>query len=315
MERIFGFLSIFHKYNMATIDDYFIRTTSSKLEGVKTDYPDAVLIHVHDENGNRDELYAGGELVTDKFNIGDMDESIQTEKLGGLESSTLGELKNKGISQIIMDMVCPLVLPTPQVPTVQISCSNLLMKVGDNLPGRDDIRVTPNGGNMTESALSISSGSFGGVAEEGVYSISCIGTFDAGEIPVDSHRNPHPEIRYPGGNVSSNTLKITAVYPIKVNTESISDMTEQHLVNYNSEQSLTVSIPAEVDGTMNKFMVELPYAFSKFVVKQYNPVSGEYDIPVNMERLEGGDGVLYVRTTDLFNTHMTVTKYKITIKK
>ena len=61
---------------------------------------------------------------------------------------------------------------------------------------------------------------------------------------------------------------------------------------------LYVSIPGEIDGTDDKFKVYLPSEFSIFEVKQYNPLTGKYDIPVNMKLIEG-ETLKYIRTNNI----------------
>ncbi len=90
----------------------FVKTNSSKLpdvlEGLESQ--DAPIIHVHDgEEGNGDDdLYIGKDKITDKLNVGgDRDIDAETLGIGGLEESTVGELKDKSVSDIILDIVTP----------------------------------------------------------------------------------------------------------------------------------------------------------------------------------------------------------------
>lgn len=300
----------------------FIKTTTSKLGGVVSDYPSS-FIHVHDSNGD-DQLYIGESRVTDNFNIGDMDVNTKTNKVGGLESTTLGSLKDKSMSQIIMNMICPLIKPTHNNPSISLSYSgSTLIKVGTNLPVKENITIKTDGGKWSDGTtyagscgdvtLVMSPDKWGEVSEEKSYNISGSGTFSEGGIPKDNHGNSYPEMKYKGGNVSSNTITITAVQPIYINDNNITEMSER-IINYNSVQTLYVTIQPEVDGTLDKFKVYLPSNFSTFEVKQYNPVSGKYDVNVNME-LMAGETSKYIRTNDVNNTNTGVAKYEIKIKK
>ena len=105
----------FHKYLMGKIR--FIKTTSEKLlntEVVKNelgdDYGDSI-IHTKDTHGEEDDkvidnnLYIGDDRITDNFNIGDLATSTPTRSLGSLQKSTLGDLKKKSVSEILIDML------------------------------------------------------------------------------------------------------------------------------------------------------------------------------------------------------------------
>ena len=117
----------------------FIETTSTNLTNVQEEHPGA-FIHVNDSNGD-DVLYIGEDRITDKFNVGDENLNSPTREVGGLNASTIGELKGKSVSEILLDILRPDVV----VPTVQESASinisysgNKLIKVGDFLPTKDN---------------------------------------------------------------------------------------------------------------------------------------------------------------------------------
>ena len=84
----------------------FIETTSTKLPVVQHDNSGA-FIHVHDEGGSDadDVLYIGKDRITDKLNVGKKDLNTVTNRFGGLEKSTIGDLRKKTISEIILDIV------------------------------------------------------------------------------------------------------------------------------------------------------------------------------------------------------------------
>lgn len=303
----------------------FIKTDSKKLSDVQKDYPGAI-IHVHDTN--KDDLYIGDCKMTDNFNVGEINDDANTIAVGGLKASKLGDLKDKSMSQIIMDIVCPLTYPTVTTdPSINISYTgNTLIKVGDTLPLRTDIKVTTNkgsfnggmpyAGELVNTTLVMSTDNWGGTSAENVYTITGIGEFSEGEIPKDSHGNPYPSGQYKGGTVTTkNSIKITSVSPIYINTKDITVMKEI-LVDYNKGDTIHVEIPPEVDGTLDgtlyKFRVNLPSTFTKFIVKQYNSLSGKYDININMVDLGNHQ---YIRTTDEKDTKTGNTKYEIELKK
>lgn len=319
-------LSFFHKYYMANNNEIpvdFIKTDSSKLSKVQEEYPGAI-IHVHDQN--KDDLYIGNCKMTDNFNVGEINDDANTIAVGGLEESTIGELKNKSISQIIMDIVCPLTYPTVATyPSINISYSgNTLIKVGDTLPSKTDIKVTTNqgsfkggmpyAGELVKVILVMSPDNWGEPSDEKVYTITGIGEFSDGEIPKDSHGNQYQSGQYKGGKVTiKNPITITSVYPIWINTDKITEMTEWPLVDYITGVKIYVTIPREDDGPLDKFRVNLPSTFSTFIVKQYNSLSGKYDIPINMVDL--GNNQYIRRTTYEKDTKTGIAKYEIELKK
>ena len=303
---------------------HFIKTDSSKLSKVQEEYPGAI-IHVHDTN--KDDLYIGNCKMTDNFNVGEISDDANTISVGGLKASKLGDLKDKSMSQIIMDIVCPLTYPTVTTnPSINISYTGktqILIKVGDPLPSRTDIKVTTNrgsfkgdmpyAGELVNVTLDMKPGNWGGTSTETVYTITGTGEFADGEIPKDSHGNPYPSGQYKRGTVTTNQITITSVYPIYINTDDITVMKEMPLIDYNKGDTIYVEIPPEDDGALDKFRVNLPSTFSTFIVKQYNSSSGKYDIPINMVDL--GNNQYIRRTKDKKDTKIGIAKYEIKLKK
>ena len=303
----------------------FIETTSTKLEDVQTSHPGA-FIHVNDENGD-DVLYIGEDKITDKFNVGDENLNSPTREVGGLNASTIGELKGKSVSEILLDILRPDVAkPTVQeYESISISYSGKkLIKVGDLLPTEDNITSTVNDGKWSDGTsyagghgdvvLSMSPDKWGQQSEEGIYTITGSVTFEEGGIPKDNFGTSYPDEKYSGGTQTSSPIKITSVYPIYVNDESDITTMRKYLVDYlNGSKILYVSIPGEIDGTDDKFKVYLPSEFSIFEVKQYNPSTGKYDIPVNMKLIEG-ETSKYIRTHDVSDT-LGSTTYEIKLSK
>ena len=301
----------------------FIETTSTKLPVVQHDNSGA-FIHVHDENGD-DVLYIGEDKITDKFNVGGKD--FPTRKVGGLDASTIGDLKEKSVSEILLDILKADVV----VPTVYESASisilysgNKLIKVGDLLPTKDNIISTVKDGKWSDNTsyadghsdvvLSMSPDMWGQQSEEGIYIITGSVTFEEGGIPKDNFGTSYPDKKYNGGTETSSPIKITSVYPIYVNDESDITTMKEYLVDYlNGSVILYVSIPDEIDGTDDKFKIYLPSEFSIFEVKQYNQLTGKYDIPVNMKLIEG-ETSKYIRTNDISDTFGPA-QYEIKLSK
>lgn len=303
----------------------FIETTSTKLTNVQEEHPGA-FIHVNDENGD-DVLYIGDDKITDKFNVGGEKLNSPTRKVGGLDASTIGELKEKSVSEILLDILRPdVVEPTVQeYESITISYSGeKLIKVGDLLPTKDNIISTvkdgkwsdntPYAGGHGDVVLSMSPDKWGQQSEEGIYTITGSVVFEEGGIPKDNFGTSYPDKKYNGGTKTSSPIKITSVYPIYVNDESDITTMREYLVDYlNDSKILYVSIPGEIDGTDDKFKVYLPSKFSIFEVKQYNPLTGKYDIPVNMKLVEG-ETSKYIRTNDISDTFGPA-KYEIKLSK
>lgn len=301
----------------------FIETTTTKLKDVQTSHPGA-FIHVNDSNGD-DVLYIGEDKITDKFNVGGKD--FPTRKVGGLNESTIGDLKEKSISEILLDILkADVVVPTVyESASISISYSgNKLIKVGDLLPTEDNIISTVKDGKWSDNTpyayghsdvvLSMSPDKWGQQSEEGIYTITGSVTFEKGGIPKDNFGKSYPEKKYNGGTKTSSPINITSVYPIYVNDESDITTMKEYLVDYlNGSVILTISIPKEFDGTDDKFKVYLPSEFSIFEVKQYNQLTGKYDIPVNMKLIEG-ETSKYIRTNDISDTFGPTT-YEIKLSK
>lgn len=303
----------------------FIETTTTKLTNVQEGHPGA-FIHVNDENGDN-VLYIGEDKVTDKFNVGDENLNSPTREVGGLNASTIGELKEKSVSEILLDILRPDVIePTVQeYESITISYSGKnLIKVSDLLPAKDNIISTvkdgkwsdntPYAGGHGDVVLSMSPDKWGQQSEEGIYTITGSVTFKEGGIPKDNFGTSYPDKKYNGDTKTSSPIKITSVYPIYVNDESDITTMREYLVDYlNGSKILYVSIPAEIDGTDDKFKVYLPSEFSIFKVKQYNPSTGKYDIPVNMKLIEG-ETSKYIRTNDISDTFGPA-QYEIKLSK
>ena len=93
-------------------------------------------------------------------------------------------------------------------------------------------------------------------------------------------------------------------------------MTNQILIDYISKKDavLRVTVPPEEDGNLNKFKIYLPYAFTSIEVKQYNPVSGKYDIHIDMISMDDCP-YHYIRTKDIKNTNTGSAEYEIKLTR
>jgi len=162
---------------------------------------------------------------------------------------------------------------------------------------------------------------FDTISEENVYSVYCAYSFARGAKIYDNKNNESDIPQYPGGNIKSNTISITAVYPIYVNNINIGNMNECELMDYNSSCVKVVNIPNENDGDWtNKFRIYVPDSVKISSVMMFNSISGEYDINVTMYKM--GTEIFndktyitysrYVKDTDTINQSA---KYKITIVK
>lgn len=271
-------------------------------------------------------LYIGKSRITDNFNV-TADSSLPTIEVGGLEASTIGELKDKSMSDILFQIVCPDIKPiVVSKPSVAISYSKTLMSVDSSLPEQSDVTVVANRGKFSNGdyyagesviTLTMDPDKWGQPGEEGVYKITAKAVFAEGESPKSSHGNDCEELRYKGGEIQSNKT-ISVVKPIYIsNGDDISVMNER-IVNYISGCIIEVKTPGEKDGDYtNKFRVYLPGEFSKFVVMQKNPTTQKYDIEISMEPFEHSeyDGYKgYARYKGDFDTKGSA-EYKIELKK
>lgn len=313
---------------------------SGRLDETRKDHP-ASFIHFHDE-GKEDNLYIGDCRITDNFNIRNVPDKANTVKVGGLDPTTIGVLKDKSLSEIVMQMICPRTPPELPIskPSMTISYSgNRLVKVGSNLPAKEDIIITCDKGKWSDGTvyagepsntdISISPGKWGETSDEGNYVISGSIIFGAGPKPKDSYGEEYDD-NYTGGTVISNEIKITSVYPIYATTYfgtddkgDISKLIEQPLQDYvnNEDVSFEITVPPEEDGNLNKFKIYLPFE-KKPTVKQYNPVSGKYDIEIEMiydKKIKITDYPdylyhCYIRTKDEYDTKGP-TQYEINLTR
>ena len=311
------------KLNNTSVE--FIETTSTKLTNAQEGHPGA-FIHVNDENGDN-VLYIGEDKVTDKFNVGDENLNSPTREVGGLNASTIGELKEKSVSEILLDILRPdVAVPTVQeYESITISYSGeKLIEVGTNLPNENDISVTIIDGVWSDGTpyayghdsvnLSINQGLWGEPAEEGIYTISGSVTFNEGGIPKDNFGTEYPNMQYHGGTKESSTITIKTVKPIYINNGKVITDMVKHIVDYLTGYTITVIIPAEVETPEPvKFKVLVPEQFSTFNVMQFNPLTQTYDTPVPMVFVFG-DEPMYVREDNTY-TNTTSTKYQINLKK
>ena len=299
------------------------------LDSIKNnpDY-ESSFIHLHKVNEDKeDNLYIGDCRMTDNFNTRNVPDKAKTMKVGGLEPTTIEELKRMSLSEIVMQIVCPKTRPKVlSEPSMSISYSGeILIGVGTILPIKTGITCSYNkgkwsdgtdyAGEHTNEKISMIPDKWGQESEEGQYTISGSVYFGEGPIPKDSYGNPL-EGQYTGGNVLSNKITITSVYPIQVNTEKIGIMTNQILIDYISKKDavLRVTVPPEEDGNLNKFKIYLPYAFTSIEVKQYNPISGKYDIHIDMISMDDWP-YHYIRTKDIKNTNTGSAKYEIKLTR
>lgn len=294
-------------------------------------YPDyeSSFIHLHKVNEDKeDNLYIGDCRMTDNFNTRNVPDKAKTMQVGGLEPTTIEELKRMSLSEIVMQIVCPKTRPKVlSNPSMSISYSGeKLIGVGETLPIKTGITCsydkgkwsdgTDYAGEHTNGEISMIPDKWGETSEEGKYVISGSVDFGEGEIPKDSYGNNWEEGQYKGGHVQSNNITITSVYPIQVNTKKIGIMTNQILIDYISKKDavLRVTVPPEEDGNLNKFKIYLPYEFKSIEVKQYNPVSGKYDIKIEMPPMDDCP-YHYIRTKDIKNTNTGFVEYEIKLTR
>jgi len=308
----------------------FVKTTSEKLDYVLEKdggkYTKS-FIHTHDVNENEtadDQLYIGPDRLTDKFNVGNSNLSDPTRKVGGLDASTIGQLKDRKISEILMDILRPDVIePSVSTPaSVSISYNNpTLIEVGSTLPSKSDISSvidngvwsdeTPYSGGSGSVTLNMTPNKWGTSSIEGKYIISGSVTFEEGGIPKDNFGDEYPEKQYLGGTETSNEITITSIYPIYINDGDDITVMVKHIVDYIDGAEFEVTIPAEIETPEpTKFMIQVPYEFTTFEVKKYNQLTDKYDIDVPMVF----DSNMYIREDNTY-TNTTSTQYKIKLKK
>lgn len=313
---------------MVTDEIKFIKTTPEKLESenVGVDYPNS-FIHTHSVNGD-DQLYIGEERITDNLNIGNTSPSMSTRKLGGLAESTIGQLQQRTLSEIVIDMLKPdVVEPTISThPGVSISYNgDKLIEVGTTLPGISDVTSTiiygtwsdgtSYAGGNSNISLTINPNCWGQTSEEEKYIILETVEFTEGGIPKDNFGTSYSNKQYHGGVHTSNQITITSVYPMYINDGNDITVMNKHLYDYITGQTISVIIPEEISLPVpTKFKVQVPEQFTTFVVKQFNPLTQGYDIDVPMVFVSDNNVSYYEREHNDY-TNTASTKYQINFKK
>ena len=311
----------------------------NKLKTHVSNHPEDEGSFIHVCGNDVSNLYIGSHRVTDNFNVPGVDDKFKTVSVGGLEESTIGELKNKPISDILFNILCPDVKPTVErKPSVTITYSgNKLISVGTTLPSEKDITINAYrgvfstgisyAGEVSDSKLEMVPAKWGEASEEGKYTISAAVTFASGEVPVSSHGNKIPDSQYKGDDVLSNSIEIHSVHPIYTNGVKISEnqsniergdisVLNDIIVDYISGSKLFyIAVAEETDKS--KFKLDIPNSISSYTVMQKNNVSGKYDIGITMvsDLSNTRDGYkCYVRTTDS-SDRKGPSEYKIELKK
>lgn len=193
--------------------------------------------------------------------------------------------------------------PTPPSTATQPSASisysgDKLITVGSSLPLESAITATINDGKWSgaENAnvpyagghsieLSITKDGtpveFGGIAEEGTYTISGVVTFTPGGSPMDNDNPPTEYPAYPGGTINTNTITVKVIYPIYINgyltregddSEDITVMRRYDL-DYNNPQELEITIPDETYS--ERLAIYVPYEFSELHLYKYDPIRSD----------------------------------------
>jgi len=222
------------------------------------------------------------------------------------------------------------IVPTRKTsPSASISyLGDTLIGVGDILPTKSDIRSTISDGtwsNNTQYAgghnpivLTMNPNQWGQTAMEGTYTISGSVTFLESVVPVDNFGASHPENKYSGGTVNTNTIYIYVINPIFINGyltnngDDNRDITymRRYVLDYRTEKELYVTVPEEVENpTPTKFKIGVASQLSSLSVLQFNPLTQTYDTNIPMKYVTDH----YERVNDYTNTRPT--KYKITFTK
>lgn len=112
------------------------------------------------------------------------------------------------------------------------------------------------------------------VVTAGNQSWNCLVAYDEGEQPLSSKGNPY-DSPYPSGDILTNTVTITGVYPFFGNSVSIGTMTKQPLALHNSTY-FQISFVGE-SGEL-KQSAEFPTAAPAISgIQFYNTISGQWE--------------------------------------
>ena len=229
-------------------------------------------------------------------------ETWETVQVGGISAKTKpSAFEGMTISQVLDEIFYPTlnpIVPSGQ-PSVSISYETECFFVGTAIPAKTDFSTSTNRGNYTyvtpagdiitgdyyagevaTSDTTIDNGVFGGTFAEGVYNVTFTAQFAEGPSPVTNKGVAYTGVSKYAGGTKQATKTLYGVCPIYANTITIDNTdTQQPIQNYvKGGVTFTVSIPAEPQGTMDKFTLKVPSYLTVSNIQQYNPNSGKYEI-------------------------------------
>lgn len=272
------------------------------------------------------------------------EENWLTEPVGGVAGKLdRTKFEGKTISDVLDDILYPTLQPEITQPSVTLSYGGnktngqvVVIKVGSTLPNEDGIVKEYSRGKVSyknadgdtyyagvwkSDTFTMTDNAFGGVAAEKRYTVSYNVTFNDGAKLLDNKGHDSTVASYKSKTTGTVYKYFDAVYPIYINTNKIDEMTEQPLKDYiTSNQTLSVTIPPEKNGDLFRFEIHIPNSITLGTIKEYNGLSGKYDITVNMIYKgvidKGGLSYKrYVRSEDIVGAKTTGSKYEIVINK
>lgn len=282
----------------------FETSTTPMVDGIAR-VSDVQSIIKDDEEVTATALNNLNDRVTDiqyyKSNAGD---NWKTSAVGGIEANkTKSDFEGKTVNEMLDAILYPTLSPVKKDPSVTIKYKgslSTLFEVGTTTPKISDFSVETNRGSLSyvnsngdyyyagefgtpSYTINGTSGTGGVTSVYGNYiykvSVSC----SAGATPLNNKGEVDTSVSAYAGGTFTSSKTFTALYPIYINTSSISTMTKQTLQDYynNSQIGYYVTIPAEVING-DKFMVELPEELTLSSVKQKNMTNNQYDIDITM---------------------------------
>ncbi|MCM1217712.1 MAG: hypothetical protein NC548_24735 [Lachnospiraceae bacterium] len=320
---------------------------STWIQGHQGEYEDLLKLHEDDVKSvetKHTEDIAGvqGQIVTSELYKSDADDTWNTIAVGGVKANTkISSFEGKTTSEVLDMILFPTLYPTKTDPSVSISISKTLYKVGESIPQKTGFTVNESRGTVTyknaegntyyagaivaDSKIhTITPGEFGGTFAEGTYTVKYSATFADGAQPYNNKGNTEGvTIATFKSATKTATTTLYAVSPIYMSTTTAGVVTEYSLVNYlTGNKTLTgINVPVEALGDTKRFEIHLPPTAKLVSVKLYNGLSGKYDINLGTMIADGTvehNGLQYkkyIRTKDTSDAKTAGAKVEIIIGK
>lgn len=279
--------------------------------------------------------------------VSEAQDDWKTQAIGGIKGNqTPNNFEGKTISQMIDMLIYPTLQPSapsgkPSVTltyagnntsgtTTVIDITDTLLPVETaftKVADRGTVAYTNAAGDKyyagvvddTKRVFSMTDNAWGQIPTEKRYTVTYSEYFTDGAKLLDNKGGDSTTANFKAATKTAYKY-FDAVYPIYINTGSISTLAKQTAKDYIvSDQTYAVTIPAEPANSLQKFEFAVPEHLTVSSVLQKNPNNGKYEIVINM--LDNGTttygGITYKKyiRSKSETDYKGSADYQITIKK